>query len=210
MIIAGVEEAGRGPVIGPLVIAIAAVKEEDEFKLKAMGAKDSKLLTPLQRERLYDAIIDLCEYEIIVVSPEEVDAAVMSEETNLNWLEADKTAILINKLKPDKVYLDCPSTNLDAYKNYIQKKLNYKPELIVEHKADVNYTIVGTASILAKVTRDSEVRKLKAEFGVDFGSGYPSDPLTMAFTSKNFNKYPFFRKSWETWQKAKKQAPQKK
>nr|MCK4930246.1 ribonuclease HII [Nanoarchaeota archaeon] len=155
MIIAGVEEAGRGPVIGPMVMAIACVNEKDEFKLKTLGVKDSKLLTPLQRERLYNEIKDLCDYHIIKVSPKEIDSAVNSEDTNLNWLEADKAVVLINKLKPKRVILDCPSTNLKEYKKYIQKRLKYKPKIVVEHKADVKYTIVGAASILAKVVRDN-------------------------------------------------------
>jgi ribonuclease HII len=210
MIIAGVEEAGRGPVIGPMVMAIACIDEKDEFKLKALGVKDSKLLTPNQREKLYNEIKDLCKFELVKILPEEIDAAVLSEETNLNWLEADHSVVLINKLRPDKVILDCPSTNLKEYKNYIMKKLDYKPILVVEHKADVKYTIVGAASILAKVARDNEIKKLKAKYGADFGSGYPSDPLTMEFTMKNFDKYSFFRQSWETWQHAKKQGGQKK
>ncbi|HHE36541.1 MAG TPA: ribonuclease HII [Candidatus Woesearchaeota archaeon] len=210
MIIGGVEEAGRGPVIGPMVIAIAVINEEDEFKLKALGVKDSKLLTPSQRERLYNEIKDLCEYELIKVGPEEIDNAVNSKDTNLNWLEADKAVILINKLRPDKVILDCPSTNLREYKKYIQSKLEYQPKLVVEHKADVKYAIVGAASILAKVCRDKEIKKLKAKYKVDFGSGYPSDPLTVEFTKRYYDKYPFFRQSWETWQKAKKLGGQRK
>jgi ribonuclease HII len=210
MIIAGVEEAGRGPVIGPMVMATACCEEKDEFKLKALGVKDSKLLTPGQRERIFEAMQDLCTFEIIHVQPAEIDAAVTSDETNLNWLEADKAAIMINKLRPDKVILDCPSTNLKAYEDYIKKKLDYKPKLVVEHKADVNYTIVGAASIIAKVTRDREIQKLKEKYKVDFGSGYPSDPMTIDFLNENFDKYPFFRKSWDPWVKAKKKGPQKK
>lgn len=209
MIVAGVEDAGRGPVIGPLVMAIASIKEEDEFKLKALGVKDSKLLTPKQRERLYEQIKDLCKYETIKINPKEVDRAVESEDSNLNWLEADKTAVLINKVKPEKVTLDCPSTNLNEYKKYILKKLKYKPKLFVEHKADLKYTIVAAASILAKVERDAEIKKLKEKYKVEFGSGYPSDPLTVEFTRKNYDKYPFFRQSWETWQKAKRLGGQK-
>ncbi|HJX05848.1 MAG TPA: ribonuclease HII [Candidatus Nanoarchaeia archaeon] len=210
MIVAGVEEAGRGPVIGPMVMVLAMCEEKDEFKLKAMGVKDSKMLTPEQRERLYHAIQDLCTFEMVKILPEEIDAAVLSEDTNLNWLEADHSAILINKLRPEKVILDCPSTNIEAYKDYILKKLDYKPKLVVEHKADVKYTIVGAASILAKVSRDNEIKKLKAKYNVDFGSGYPSDPVTMEFTRENFGKYPFFRQSWDTWTKAKKHGPQRK
>ena len=209
MIIAGVEEAGRGPVIGPLVMAITCVKEEDEFKLKALGVKDSKLLTPLQRERLFDEIKDLCKYEIIIIPPEKVDEAVNSEETNLNWLEADTSIRLINKLRPEQVTLDCPSTNIEAYKEYVAKRLDYKPKLVVEHKADLNYTIVGAASILAKVTRDAEIEKIKKKYNIQFGSGYPSDSFTIKFIQDNFDKYPIFRKSWSTWQKVADKKKQK-
>ena len=209
MIVAGVEEAGRGPVIGPMVMVIAAVEKEDEFKLKAMGVKDSKLLTPQQRERLYHELKNMCTYEAVKVAPEKIDEAVLSEETNLNWLEADIAAELINKLRPERVILDCPSTNLEAFKEYVEKRLNYKPELVVEHKADVNHVIVGAASILAKVIRDNEIKKLKAKYKIDFGSGYSSDPTTIEFVKKNHDKYPFFRKSWSTWQKAAEKSKQK-
>ncbi len=209
MIIAGIDEAGRGPVIGPLVIAIACIDEKDEFKLKTLGVKDSKLLSPLQRERLFDEIKDLCEYEIIIVSPEEVDEAVNSKETNLNWLEADTSIKLINKLRPKKVTLDCPSTNIEAYKKYVAKRLDYKPIIVVEHKADLNYIIVGAASILSKVTRDAEIEKIKKKYNIQFGSGYPSDPLTIKFIKKNYNNYPFFRKSWSTWEKVADKKKQK-
>jgi ribonuclease HII len=117
---------------------------------------------------------------------------------------------MIYKLRPDKVILDCPSNNLKEYKSYILERLEYKPVLVVEHKADVKYTIVGAASILAKVARDNEIKKLKAKYKIDFGSGYPSDPVTMEFTIKNFDKYPFFRQSWETCQNAKARGGQKK
>jgi ribonuclease HII len=204
MIISGIDEAGRGPVIGPLVIGIACIDEKDEHKLKALGVKDSKLLAPLQRERIAEELKKICKYELVKLSPSQIDEAVLSEHTNLNWLEADTGIMLINKFKPDKAYIDCPSANEKAYKQYLIDRLDksHHTELIVEHKADYKYLIVGAASILAKVARDAEIEALKKKYDVNFGSGYPADPLTKEFTANNFDKYPFFRKSWASWKNA--------
>ena len=202
MIIAGIDEAGRGPAIGPLVIAIAAIEEKDAVMLQAMGVKDSKLLSPQARERIYKELLDVVKYEIIPVSPAEIDHAVESESTNLNWLEADVAAKLLNNMKPPKAYIDCPSATPRSYTEYLQAKLDYDPELVVEHKADYKYLIVGAASILAKVTRDRAIGELKKKFKVDFGSGYPADPLTAKFTEDHWNDYDFFRKSWASWKNA--------
>ena len=87
MILAGVEEAGRGPVIGPLVLAIAAIDSENEGELEKIGVKDSKELTPREREDLFDKIKDLCQTKIIIVWPDEVDKALASKDSNLNWLQ---------------------------------------------------------------------------------------------------------------------------
>ncbi|MBN2142331.1 ribonuclease HII [Candidatus Woesearchaeota archaeon] len=212
MIIAGIDEAGRGPVIGPIVMAIAVIDEKDLPKLEALGVKDSKLISPAKRERMIDQIKAICKFEIISVQPKDIDAAVESETTNLNWLEADVGAKLINNMqknKVEKVFVDCPSANPKAYTEYLQKKLSYKPALIVEHKADFKYLIVGAASILAKVTRDRAIEELKKKHGVDFGSGYPADPVTAQFVKDNWNKYDFFRKSWGTWKAAAKKDDKK-
>ena len=74
--------------------------------------------------------------------------------------------------------------------------------MVVEHKADFNHLIVGAASIIAKVTREKELEKLRRKLKVDFGSGYPGDPKTKKFLEENWNnpKYSFlFRKSWATY-----------
>lgn len=200
--ILGIDEAGRGPVIGPLVMAGVKIKEEDEEKLKNLGVKDSKLLTPNSREYLFKKILDIIEqYKMIILSPKEIDKAVFSDASNLNWLEADNAIKIINELKPDKAIIDCPSNNIKKYSSYVEKKLKSKIPLIVEHKADFRYPVVSAASILAKVTRDREIKKIKKKIGIDFGSGYPSDPLTIKFLKENYNKFPeIFRKSWEPYQ----------
>ncbi|MFH1072736.1 MAG: ribonuclease HII [Nanoarchaeota archaeon] len=213
-ILAGIDEAGRGPVIGPMVIAICLIDEKDEFQLKSMGVKDSKLLTPREREKLFLLIKSMSRNRIMILPPKKIDEAVNAKKFNLNWLEATVSARLINVTKPDKVILDCPSNNIKAYTAYLSKlinpKLKDKIKIIAEHKADLHYPIVSAASILAKVTRDKEIQKLKDTYKIDFGSGYPSDPITADFVRKYWNVYPFFRKSWETWKAAAEAQEQKK
>ena len=199
--ICGIDEAGRGPVIGPLVISGILIEEKDLPKLRNIKVKDSKLLTPKQREFLFKEIKKIIIKEkTIIIPPQEIDDVLNSEELNLNKLEAIKTAIIINYLKPDKVTIDCPSTNINAYVDYLKTFLKYEPKIKAEHKADYKYCEVSASSILAKVTRDKEIEKLKKKYSIEFGSGYPSDPLTQEFLKKNYNKYPeIFRKTWMTY-----------
>lgn len=199
--ILGVDEAGKGPVIGPMVMAGVLISEADEKKLKEIGVKDSKLLTPKKREELFEKIKKIAKnYEIIIIQPKEIDEAVESQESNLNKLEAIKTAMIINKFNPDLSILDSPTVNLHKYEEEIRFYLKNKElKLKAENKADVNFQSVGAASILAKVTRDREIEKLKAKYG-EIGSGYPADPITQKFIKENWNKHPeIFRKSWATF-----------
>lgn len=207
--IAGIDEAGRGPIIGPLVIVCAAISEDRMDILKENGVKDSKLLSEKQRGEIFKNIEHQIKYELVIIHPEEIDQAVNSQTYNLNWLEADKGADLLNKLDAKlenetmKVIIDCPSTNLEAYKRHFKEHVdNEDIELIVEHKADLNHLIVGAASIIAKETRERELIKYKRKFKIDFGSGYPSDPTTKEFLKQNWNKKEYqhlFRKSWQTY-----------
>ena len=211
-IVGGIDEAGRGPVIGPMVIACCTIKEEDELSLKLLGIKDSKLLSPKQREELYDVVIKKVEsYKILTLTPDDVDSALESQNSNLNILEANTSAELVNSLLMNKIILDCPSTNTSAYAGFVKRQFKDKKiEVIAEHKADLNHPIVSAASILAKVTRDREIQKLKDKFEVNFGSGYPSDPLTQEFLEKNYDKYPeIFRKTWASYQNILKKKAQK-
>lgn len=204
ILICGIDEAGRGPVLGPLVMCGLLIKEEDERKLVALEVKDSKLLTREKRDFLFEKIKSVSEgYEIIIIHPEEIDRAVNNHDgLNLNRLEARKSAEILNKLNPEKAIIDAPSNNIKSYKNYLSSFVeNKKTRLVLEHKADFKYPIVSGASILAKVTRDNEVDKIKKEIGKDFGSGYMSDPKTAAFLEKNYEEYGYlFRKSWFPYQ----------
>lgn len=198
--ILGIDEAGRGPLLGPMVMAGVTIDEKDNEILKKLGVKDSKLITPKHREELFVEIIKIVtDYVILEISPKEIDDAVLSKTTNLNWLEADNTIKIIKQLNPDVAIIDCPSTSTEKYKAYLQAQVG-SVKLIVEHKADVNHLVVGAASILAKVTRDRAIREIEKKYG-HLGSGYPSDPRTKDFLLKNHSKYPeIFRKSWSSYQ----------
>jgi len=218
-IIAGIDEAGRGPLIGPLVIAVAAISEEKMHLLKELGVKDSKLLTEKQREDILKELEKIVHYELIVLTPQVIDEAVLSKSYNLNWLEADNAASLLNKIdvklsnNVSKAIIDCPSNNIPAYTSYFEKNVDNKDiKLVVEHKADLNHLIVGAASIIAKVTREKEIEKIKRRINIDFGSGYPSDPKTRNFLDKYHDdkKLGFlFRKSWAPYQDMTKRLQQK-
>jgi len=199
MKVCGVDEAGRGAVLGPLVLCGVLIDEKDEPKLKKLGVKDSKLLTPKQRELIAEELKKIVMYQLIVVSPQEIDSNVSGENgSNLNWLEGMKTVELINILKPDKAFIDCPSPNTKAYHEYlVERLLHKKVKIVTEHKADVKYLVAAAASILAKVTRDLEVEKIKQHVGVDCGPGYMSNPITQEFLKKYWDKHPeIFRHSW--------------
>ena len=208
MLIAGVDEAGRGCVIGPLVIAGVLVKEENLRFLKQLGVKDSKLLTAKKRESLFSEILKIAENHFIVkLQPSEIDHAVDSGRKlhKLNRLEAETMAQIINTLKPDEAYVDAADVLEERFKHHIQERLTIKTILTSKHKADRIYPAVSAASIIAKVTRDNDIAALAAQHG-DFGSGYLADPKTMTFLKqwlKTNGDYPdFVRKSWKPAKKA--------
>lgn len=203
MIVAGVEEAGRGPVIGPLVMAIVACKDSKLKELEKLGVKDSKQLKIQEINFLYKKIKEICETKTIITNSRELDIALMSNQLNLNQLEALVTARLISKLEFDEVMLDCPMVNANKYIAYVSHHLKkpIKGKIKAENKADEKYVIVAAASIVAKAVREREIMLLKKEHKVDFGSGYPSDPKTINFLKENYDKYDFFRKSWKTYKK---------
>lgn|SRR3989338_4962896 len=200
MLILGIDEAGRGPVIGPMVMVGLLIDSEDEKGLIALRVKDSKLLTPKRREALFDKIKALArKTEIIIITPEEIDNRELSG-LNLNQLEAVHIARIINKLKPDRAIIDCPSNNISSFSDYLKKRLdNPDIEILAEHKADANHPVVSAASIIAKVTRDREVEKIKKKIRMDIGSGYPADPVTQRFLKEQGDKFPeFIRHTWAT------------
>jgi len=209
MWVAGVDEAGRGCVIGPLVVAGVMLKAENLPLLSELGVKDSKLLTPKKREALYPEIIRLSEkHQTIKVLPHEIDKAVESARIlhKLNRLEAQTMALVIEALKPDEAYVDAADTVEHRFGNHIRECLKIKTRIISKHKADKIFPVVSAASIIAKVERDAEIANLRLEYG-DFGSGYLTDGKTISFLRQLLEKngdYPsFVRKSWKPAKKAK-------
>src|SRR3989344_854928 len=213
MKVLGIDEAGRGPVIGPLIVAGVMIQDGKEVLLGAV--KDSKLLTHKKRIELNHLIQEHSEFKIIEVSPKEIDEAVDGDDKkmNLNWLEAHKQAEIINELKPDVAIIDCPSPNCKKYADYLRNLLNEELKnikLIVEHKADVNYPVCSAASITAKVRREEEIEKLKEKYG-DIGPGYPANAVTQKFIKENWEKHPeIFRHSWSTFKNVEKMKGQRK
>jgi ribonuclease HII len=210
MLVLGIDDAGRGPLIGPMILAGVLIEKNREEYLKKQGVKDSKQVEHPTRVKLAKMIKEISErFEVVKAFPNDIDFAI-THGTNLNTLEAMKTAEIINEINTGKflkekitVVVDCPSVNISAWtktlEGFVKKKDNLK--IICEHKADVNHPVVSAASILAKVAREEEVAKIKKQFG-ETGSGYPADPVTKEFLKKEGERLKnsgIFRKSWATW-----------
>jgi len=202
MIIAGIDEAGRGPVVGPMVIAIASIEKKSEDSLIELGVKDSKLLSPRQRNIFAPKIRKMVkEFSFAMISPKEIDD--LRDRKSLNEIEAMRIGELLNglKTKPDKAYVDSPDVLAKNFAKRIHNYLDFECHIVSEHKADLNYPIVSAASILAKTVRDKEIKKLEKVHG-KIGSGYSHDPDTIDFLNKWLNEKnslpEFSRKSWET------------
>lgn len=217
--IIGIDDAGRGPVLGPMVLAGVLIERRYEEKLKEWGATDSKKLSAEKRGEIERKIVSEFKYHVELTSADEIDSR-NKIGTNLNTIEAIKAANIINALiegveEKVKVIIDCPSTNRENWKNVVKSYvLNpEKVEFFVEHKADANHVVCGAASIVAKVRRDREMKKLKEDLGIELGSGYCSDPVTCEFLdkhSKDFEDKGIIRKSWDTWDGVLKKREQKK
>ena len=197
--ICGVDEAGKGPVIGPMVVA--AVSVTNAKIIENQGFKDSKLLTPKKRKELFELIKKNYEYAIEIIQPEEID--IYRRKNQLNILNRRAFERVISKLNPMVAYVDAADVNEERFGREIKINLTNEndTDVISMHKADSKIPIVAAASIIAKQTRELEIHKLKEEIG-DFGSGYPSDSRTIKFLKSYFHdnsKWPSgTRKSWKT------------
>jgi ribonuclease HII len=207
MTIAGVDEAGRGCVIGPLIIAGVLFEKSLVPSLPEVGVKDSKKLSAKKRGNLFHEIQDLAlGYEFFELQPPVIDKVVFRNVSlrKLNYLETMAMASVIRKLKPDEAHVDPCDVDSDRCARQIQRVIPFNLIIKCEPKADAKYPATGAASILAKVTRDNRINKLKELYG-DFNSGYPSDKKTQDFIQNYFEsnrKCPdFIRESWATGQK---------
>lgn len=202
--VAGVDEAGRGCAIGPLVVAGVVFEEDRLPDLKPMGVKDSKRLSPKKREKLADEIEILAtDWSYFELQPAAIDHVVNRSVKfrRLNYLETMAMAKVIRDLGPDKAFVDPADVVIERFVGQILRVLRVKPIVISEIHADAKFPAVSAASILAKVRRDRETKKLRESYG-DFGSGYCSDRKTVAFLESWFMDNdvcpPFIRGSWST------------
>ena len=197
MQVCGVDDAGRGSMLGPLVIAGISLNKTKLRKLSDLGVKDSKKLSPKSREDLYKKIIALVDdYYIARISPKSIDASVIKH--NLNHLEAKYMAKVISKLNPETSYVDSCDVNPKRFGKEISQLSNNK-KIKSYHHADSKFVVVSAASIIAKVSRDRSIIRLRKNHKV--GSGYPSDSTTVNFVKSYYKTHKtlptFVRKSWK-------------
>lgn len=196
--IVGVDEAGRGPVMGPLVVAGVAI--ESDVPLRQLNCRDSKKLSPERREALAPEIEKVAQFHLIVIPAERID--VMRAEMSLNDFEAKLFAEVIEKLHPETAYVDAADVDEIEFKKSVRRELAFDVEIVSQHNADELFPVVSAASILAKVCRDREMRQIEGALGRTIGSGYASDSDTIAFLEAWIREHgslpPHTRASWDT------------
>lgn len=200
MKVLGIDEAGRGSVIGPLVIAGVHIEESKLKIFERMGVKDSKKISPAKRKVLARKIKKMAEYSTVHITAKDIDN-LRAKEINLNEIEKIAMLKIINEIKPKKLIVDAVDVNAKRFELELKEILK-DVDIKAEHGADDNYLPVSAASIVAKVERDEVIAEIKKEYRKtgDLGSGYPSDKKTIEFL-KNFtyDEMPYFvRKSWKT------------
>ena len=198
IILCGADEAGRGALLGPLVVSIVAVKQSSVKRLSEIGVRDSKLLSAKKRSKLYDEIMDIAEEaKVDMIMPAEINDA-MANRISLNELEAKHFSSLFDQIggPVHTIYLDSPDviperfgerfgmystrpTRVSGIKSARPPAGTGYTRVVAEHKADVRYPVVSAASIIAKVTRDNEISKMERKLRIKIGSGYPSDAETI-------------------------------
>ncbi len=198
----GIDEAGRGPVIGPLVVCGAALSEESLPELESLNLKDSKKYTRKKREELGETILSLVDYTYAEISASEIDY--QRHFKSLNDIEVELFAQVLKDFSAaDKIIADACDVNPIRFGEKICRCSGI-PFIIAEHRADSTYPIVSAASIAAKVQRDRRIDELRKVYG-DFGSGYCSDQKTLAFLKEFLKKEgelpPIVRSSWRTAKK---------
>ncbi|MDA4121525.1 MAG: ribonuclease HII [Thaumarchaeota archaeon] len=201
----GVDEAGRGCVVGPLVVAGVSADTEGVEELKEIGVRDSKKLSPAHRATLYGEILKICaRVSWAHIAPDEIDVVVATGKKykKLNYLEALYFARVVDELEADTVTVDAADASPKRFEDVICTNLSVPCRVKAYHYADRDYPLVSAASIIAKVERDRFVGKLRERHG-DFGSGYPSDPRTKIFFREWLeagNLPPdWTRRSWKSW-----------
>ncbi|MHA2249211.1 MAG: ribonuclease HII [Candidatus Kariarchaeaceae archaeon] len=207
--IAGMDEAGRGPAIGPMVFGIVLVTPKEEKQLLSHGVKDSKALSSKRREEYAKKIEEISSYHAtLVVSATKIDE-LMEKGTNLNKIEVISFRQLLKPYghKIGTLQLDAADVNAERFGNKFRDLVD--GEILSFHKGDAIFLSVGAASILAKVKRDHIINNLQREMKKTdpelppFGSGYPTDakPFLMGYVKKYLELPDIARKSWKTCKK---------
>ncbi len=200
MKIAGVDEAGKGPVIGPMCVAGVMVQEAELERLKELGVRDSKLVSPKKREAFAIEIEKIAETFILEVTAHQIDE--IRKEMTMNELAVVSFARVLAELHPNKAFVDAVDVYPERFATNIRDLCKFQFDLISEHKADENHPIVSAASIIAKVRRDQRIAELEDAIGMRIGSGYPSDPKTIKFLetiAEKQHQLPYYvRHSWKT------------
>ncbi len=184
--------------MGPLVVA--GVLCDDQDKLRRLGVRDSKKLTPQRRRGLDLEIRRIAEVRALSVGASELDSAM--DDASLNVLEAGYFAQLIREMAPDEAIVDCADTSQRRFKTQVLRHLGFELPILSEHRADDRYPVVSAASIVAKVKRDEEMRHISEKLGQPVGSGYAHDPQTVSFLKRYIMEEgrmpPHVRKGWKT------------
>lgn len=202
----GIDEAGRGCVIGPMVIACVAADEADRRWFWANNVRDSKIVPAKQRDELARRIKDRCWFEVRVASPKAIDQAVADRSRTLNGLELEHMAGLLEEFmeahdgRKAIALVDAPSINAQGFleKLYVASGWEDMERLKAKHEADRRDRTVAAASIIAKYERERLISKIKKELGVDFGSGYCHDERAIAHVKTAQKGAAHVRWSWKT------------
>ncbi|TFG08936.1 ribonuclease HII [Candidatus Thorarchaeota archaeon] len=200
--IAGIDEAGRGPMLGPMVVCGVAFDSEGLRQLDTLNVRDSKQVSSKRRTNLYDQILEIAAgIAIRNITAEDIDGK-RERGISLNHIEALAFASILRELRPQIVYLDAADVDSHRFGETVCRLSGLGPEqceVISEHRADENYPVVSAASIVAKVVRDRFIEELRVDFG-DIGSGYPHDQKSIRFVKQCVKAKripPFVRRSWE-------------
>ncbi|MHC1567134.1 MAG: ribonuclease HII [Candidatus Syntropharchaeia archaeon] len=193
---AGIDEAGKGPVIGPMFVVGVVAEEKD---LVRIGVRDSKKLSKKRREMLWKIIENFSEFYVLEVSAERIDE--LRKIMTMNDIVLHSFSEVLRKLHPEKVFVDSADVDPLRFAFHLSKSYGKKIGIISEHRADTKYPLVSAASIGAKVYRDRAISRIEREVGERIGSGYPSDPVTIEFLKKMVKRgkiLPYIRFSWKT------------
>lgn len=198
MKIVGIDEAGRGSVLGPLVVCGVAIEEDRVKYLDRLGLKDSKKISPKRRIVLSRKIKRIAECHTVHITAHDIDT-LRSRDVNLNEIEKIAINRIIGDANPSTCFIDSMDVKPERLTSELET-MHSQLRVIAEHKADDRYPIVSAASIIAKVERDRAIQDIRKIYE-NVGSGYPSDPKTIEFlkTMPPEEELPdFVRSSWAT------------